>query len=1116
MNLGQVLAMMAQGQEPSRYSPPQTQSSAIPWQQIAAITPPNTEPVGFAKLPPVEVMASRLPALPEQMDPLSLYESEMYGGPLVPPQTGGMERTPGPSRSYGFAAPQPVASPLFPPLPIRGMMAQPQEVSSRIPKGMTDVPMQEPVAPEQPLAMMEQMPAEAQVAQAPAMQAPVEEPKKPVAPWKLGEPYKVATNEGEYTITGYDPKTIGKSPVRVTDPQGTVFRIEPDVDPEFYNQIVQGYNKQVEMSKPPAALGGFTSKIFVGQGDKGQWYDAKVDPATNRVIYKMGNRTAVYETPSTLKPGENFIGGTTDDDQNLVNIQQANAQILNPAIKRIQDAAQDMPRTPDKVKLRSGLSWELRPSEDIADPMPEIVFYYQDGINGPKLTLQQAEDQGLITPGTNMDLQNRKLQVDSMLAQRAKGIEAAIGSEAKTNFDREIDQIDKQNKLLAKEKASASPERVIAIEKIERKNQERKDALLQQSAVASTGAGGVTVIEGGTTEYKLPFDPNTLSGRLNMFTFEGFDTTGQIRGGTTSWSPDDYVNYIVDQAMPNIQVNPLITTSRYKAGIGALAQRVQNIQGMLNEKLGDQSREAVNDNSSIFQYRDSNGNVQEEQMSLNQALDEFQTAQTAYRNNPSQKNMDLFAKAARRLSGNMYIAGLGDEPITPSPAESILTNISSGFDMPVSISTRVPGTPVSPSGTLAVKPPPQDVVGARAPGARATTVTKVPAFPMIYVGVDPTLSPNGYAKFDASFNFFDRTAANANTYNQLSNRYQSGSASPGYVMSSIARATFSEDGNLNAQTKNALATTIDDINKEIAGDNGQDLRREFVNILYEQLDTLGGKPTGSASEMASDLEAIRALAKAGNSAGADVAVENFKNKWGRQITTNFRNNSDLFVRLQSGVGSDPGFYGSNISGRFAIESQLVGSLEDIAYLFKNSGYTGPAATRVDDRGQGNSTVVTWIPNLARNEAEQSVITLPIANTSPTRAQVKPDPRPFGQANANPLALTATTSGGQTVTIEPTTTLMLTNFSKVRNPISTLLDKLTRQTGLSAMEREAASKISTYRFNLAANSQIRRNEDEAVEITPATNEAVRKYVIGELLNYSMFPSNRVRTYSWMTR
>lgn len=1086
MTLGQALAMMAMSQQPK----PQT-TPTIPWQQVAPIPPAEDEgPIGFAKLPPVEVTASRLPALPETLDPLSLYEAEMYGAPLAQPATEGIKRTPGPDRSYGFipppTEPQPVQAASLPPLPIRGMPSKPQEFMSRPPMGMTDVPMEEPIASEQPLAMSE-----------PTMAQPVvEEPKKPVAPWKPGEPYKITTKDGEYTITGYDPRSMGKSPVRVTDAQGTAFRVEPDVDPEFYNQVSEGYKKQVELSTPPAALGGFTSKVLIGEGDKAQWYDAKVDPATNRVIYKLGNRTAVYETPRTLKLGENFIGGTTEDDQNLVNIQQAKAQALAPAIKRIQDAAQDMPSTADKVKLRSGLSWEMVPGEDPENPMPEVVFYYQDGVNGERMTLQKAEQLGLVTPGTDVDLQRRKLQVDDMLAQRARQIKEVAGTEAKTNFDRELEQIDKQNALLAQEKATASADRVRQIQKIEQANQRRRDALLQQSAVSAAGAGGTTILTGGSTEYKLPFDPDTLTGRLNMFSFEGFDTTGQIRSGATSWSQDDYMNYIVDQAMPNIQTNPLITTPRYKQGVGALAQRVKDVQDRLYEKVGDSAGEAANDDSSVFTYYDQNGNVQYEQMSLTQALDEFDAAQSAYRNNPSQKNMQIFQQKARRLSGRWDIAGLGDEPSIASPAELILKNISSGFDMPVSISTRVPGTPVSPSGTLAIKPPAQDVVGPRSGGRTTPPPTpKVDAFPLFQMGNDK----KSYMRWDAGFNPFQVMVASPEAFDFQAIRNSTGQASTS-VGQNMANSLFDEDGILSPAQQQAASKFADELNKKIAGPEGKDARRAIADSFYDSLETFGFMAQIPRANFISDLEAVY---------DGRLSMADFRNKYATDAVL-----APYFARSAAGVetlnapnGSDykgvVNVAGTGKTSKLYEQGKLA--IEQIGYLFKNSGAGGA------EHATNSGAKVKWVVNPFRPGylagSEFSVLTIPASTNVPSNALIT-DQR---QAAPNPSSPKSLPGDGL---VDISGTYAMNNIAKILgksttiSPLFDIGEKANTATGNSLTDvakNNFPSDGNLYKLN----DQVRKTSEENTQITGATNESVVKGATYTILMHSLFPEKRFR-------
>lgn len=1127
MNLGQVLAMLAQGQDPQRYTAPQTQSSIpIPWQQIAAIPPADAEPVGFAKLPPVEVTASRLPALPEQMDPLSLYETELYGAPVT--QQAPPDMLTQPTVGYGFAAPQPEPfMARMPPLPVRGArptsIPEPQvptEVMSQPPVGMADVQSTRGFAPEdfaagQNIAYMEQPTA---VEPSPA---PVEEPKQPVAPWKPGQPFKVTTKEGDYTVAGYDPRSIGKGSIKITDPQGITSRVDPDVDTEFYNQIVQGYQAQAQASAPSPEVGDFTAKVRIGEGDSAQWYNAKVDPATNRIIYKTPTgRSLVYDKPSTLVPGENFIGGTTQDDSNLLSVQRAKSQILAPQIERIQKAAQDFPRTAEKVQLRSGLKWELVPNENPENPMPEVRFYYQASETDPRLTLDQAESMGVVSKGTNAELQARKQQVDGWLAQKAKGINEAIGVQAKSSFDRDLEQIEKQEEILKNEALSLNPQtdaaRLKEIKKLQDDLQKKKDSLMTQSATARTAPGGALIVEGGTSEMKLPFNPDDFNGRLAMFSFKGIDQTGQAFGAR-QWQPDDYVNYIVDQALPNIQTSPRVTTPSYKAGIGALGQRLNDVQSKLYETLGDDADWAINDDSSVFQYWDENGQPVTDRMSLNQALTEFDQAQTAFRNNSSPQNEELFRAAARRLSGRMFIAGLGDEPITASPSESILSNISAGLQMPVSLDTRIPGTVVLPTSTTIEKAPALDI--SRPPaGPRPTVPPKpVPVFP-----INPTGAKNqfgGMEKWTRGYAPFTSLVSSPESWNFTAAVYEP-STTKNTAQTNMGYALLSDTGRLEPSEQKDVADVFDKVNEYISGPNGKPARDAIAASIRDNLIELGMTHLQSIGE-STFLKALDDIYNAPDKATADARVKTFLNTY-----ANRQDHGPKFVLTgpgQESIRAQGGLYHTNYSVPGApnretshLFEQNLATLKDLAYLMRNSGMAyrvnGVNLTKHEVK-QG--TNVTWIANpLSRTydeQAEYSVFTTPSATASP-RAPIV-----VKSAQGTIASIPALNKGNNQLPtngeLDPAATYTMQNLTRVWGGnrwtrIADVFDAVDASMGNPLVKiAEKYHKPDMYNPSFGKRPQ----DDTLTALDSDSKKSIREMTAYNALMFSQFPPVRYRPF-----
>lgn len=1129
MTLAQYLAMLeAGGAYQPTPAPPQAQTN-INWGAVAG--QPLPDPTRAYTYDPIEVTAERLPQTFEQPEMASLPFQELYGG--------GVREQPA-SQALAFA---PASAPMkLPPLPVKGA-AQPRPMANVIdirPPSMPSDAAPEPTPtymgatqPGADIAMLaDEQPA--QQALSPEEEAKRKEQERTKA-WRSGQPFDIDLPDygGKFTVTAYNvdkgSQGIAQTALKIQDAKGTQYEIPYTSETKpIFEAASSAYKTQYDQTAAATAGQEYSSTIVVG----GKQLPAKITKDQRglpTVIYRTeSGLPAAYPNFYDLREGETFIS-PVDMPGALDQAKQERQQFLRELKQSARGVSGNIQSqlTPDQIAARlipvPGPEPTAKQRES-GQFVPGVSYNFVTD-TGEIIPVEKAVELGLLQPSVKQALDQSTQERMAEISARAKARQQYQQEKPQTMAEADIERI-KTQKAQAETQLRQAKAALAADPNSKDKQDEVKQltglvgdldsnllsALAQGRSVK--GAGGVTITEGGVSKIVESLDPTSAQGALDIYsTGAAPNKAGEI------WDMRDVGREAIDNAKQNFPPTGITKDERLERGAQALNARLGEIEQVAVQKMGASAPDIL-DMPVKFVYisydENQQGIVTSTTMNLQDAITSASAASRNYQQVMTNPNatMEQRAKAKQDLqvyhqilAGRWDIQFPGDEEPTSFAAGGgleYLRNTAQYVQATSSPSARVQGTRTATPLERAIAAPPIDV--ARPPGSGRTPppVTRVPAFPMIYIGASQT-NPSGYVKFDAGFNYFDRTKVNAQTYKEMNDRFQP-SNSEGATMRNIAMAAFNEDGNPTSATKQALSKTIDDMNAEIIKDGNEAIRLDFVDIFHKQLQVLGAELGDAPSTMAGELERIRTMAKNGDHAGAQAAVESFRDKYGRQAITKFRNNGELWGRLQA-LSNNPGAWGTSTAGRWAIEAQIVGAVEDIAYLFKQSGY---GDTKVLNRGAGRSTV-TWIPNIASDRKQQSVITLPVANTDTTRASV--DPRPLAQATADPFDLSTTAQTGQTAILEPTTNRLLIKLDSVRAPMSSLLDKLTQLPSLSALVRQGESNVTGYNRNLKANNTSRPDEDEAVEVTPATQTSIKKYAVGEILLYSMMPSNRIRTYSW---
>jgi hypothetical protein len=1029
MDIGQALAMMQYANQMQDYASQQRKQPNVDWSQIATQFTPQAEEQAYT-LSPAAAQASTAPTLPYGAMPTyaapevvaevpratmgympqeaSPAFAELYGAPPTPdtqqmfaynPQA--MAGVSGGMPSFEQPVPQQAQVFKMPPIPIRGAMQQPVEepmaFSPRPPQGMTDAApfMTMPVMPGQELAMAEQP---AKVEETPEQQQK-RLAEEQVKAWRPGNAFEININNTPFVVEQYGSQPgldNNNNPQDIAirnSKTGRVINISQE-NSEVYNKIIQEYNKRIEQAAPTEEMRDYGHGVNID----GQWLPAKfvTDPNSGikRLIYKdpeIGD--AVYQNLSELEYDPNnpdksnyrppaVTGG--DPMAELRQAQKSRANWMQPKIQSLSSLSSNVQTKAPIAEVKQNIvMMSAEPLKKGEESLPAINWGYktEDGI----ISLEQAQKQGIVPPGTLQAVQQSEQQLKSSARSQALAMSQYQQVEPEGIRDVELRNIgeslqDIQDELNSTGRYAGNPapsaDRITVLDTQKTTLESRRDALRTATSAATTGPSGTTIVSTGETKRAFSLNPDSEQGALAML----FGAGGKDEV-TVQPTMKDYASLIVDQASSNFtQPVRLNVSPEYKSGIGALSSRLMQIEMDAYDEFGDNAYRVMNMPAKFTYYDYGSGAVQSFDGTLSKAIDTFTAADAAYRTNPNDATKAAFIEAARPFSGTIEIDGLGSY----NPSRSEVTSLSDAAGMlqanPVA-DLSTPGRTVAVSTEAEIKGAPVDVLGA-ARGSGKTTPPPTPAYPYYYLGPVPAPAKQ-YVKYDAGFNFYDKLGdASILTY-QMELRTPSTTLKT--TQDQLGRSVLSDDGTLDATEQAKFSNAVSNFNTKVIADDidGKKARSAFAEILYKGLQSVGfGFQSNGFSGFEAQLEGIyRAVRGGATPAAVDRMIQDFMN-------SNLDNtNRAQFLRsamaqslLQSpSTKNQPNYIGSDLitstsSEKLELFNQIMDSLHDAATLFAEAGRNRSLFTN------GSGYQITWFADPFSRNADntQSIITIPTA------------------------------------------------------------------------------------------------------------------------------------------
>lgn len=1138
MNLGQVLAMLAQGQDPQRYTAPQTQSSIpIPWQQIAAIPPADAEPVGFAKLPPVEVTASRLPALPEQMDPLSLYEAELYGGPVTQQESVGTAQTPMPMANYEFAPMQQPAMAKLPPLPIQGYTpVQQPEITTRAPRALTDVPQEEPMAMAmgQDIAMLSPM-AQPQMPAAPtAEDAKAEEERKKQEAAKLWRPtddFTVTYKNKTYTVPGGTFKSGQQATIML--PSGRAANLQQADNPELYDAINTEFQNRIQAAQPSPDNQGFTSQVLIDD----EWLPAKVDTATNRVTYKdtEGNVFG-YPTPLDLTPDENYRGPALPDrdpNADLTALQTSIRQFTSPYRQKLTQTAQPFRRisAASETMQRIKPVWGREKAEEYS-VFPKLSWEYEYAEGGQRYTipLEEAVQRNLVGENVLRSLNQAADREIRTVEESAAQFGRMMGTKAPTMREQDLQIIEAAIADNAQKQQAATTAKELAnLKKDEAALQDKRDNIMSRLST-SVQAGGVTITEAPQAERGTSLDPtkplDALAIARGGATIE--PNTGAVRRPTL----ENFAESIKDVAMPKFEQAEISPNIGYTSSINAVNARLGQIESDASEsdKYGSNPSQIL-DVPSQFRFVDWRAGQSQDTpeadkivkvMTLRQALDDYYAASEALRDATAKAGTepgsqeDLKAariaryEAALPFSGTVTIPELGTYPLHKGiSSESIFATAGP------TVSLRTPEVQVVNPAVVESRPAPADTTAPRSGTKPPPTAPQTSWFPGWNKGASAKGMPEK-VKVNSSFKLADMIDLTNGPVFQFTVDKYSPMKSNITVASDMGRALGRDDGTLDTQGTKAVSNTIKAINDFMVTPNSPEAQRArdtYATIAYHALNSVAGSDsTGSGliSQTATGFVGkLNDIYNAKDEQTANKLIDKLLADCGLSDIRRYAN-TETAVKLDATDRTIPGNkYSEN--GVPVLYNQLRAYVYDLGTLFKNAGLYKSSSTPGTPRSWQGSKVtptITWFADwttpAGRAGDVQSALTVPSASLNTGMAPVTSKTEAEGKnALNNPLDPTISRViglGGSSILLE----------SENLNEI------LTKSNVLTPFINQAESGWKTnvggpYGGNAYRNATDWRKEDEDSNTVfdNASKQSVTKVFTGGNILYNLFPAMRLR-------
>jgi hypothetical protein len=1031
MDIGQALAMMQYANQMQDYASQQRKQPNVDWSQIATQFTPQAEQQAYT-LSPAAAQASIGPALPYGYMPTyaapeviaevpratmgympqeaSPLFADLYGAPPTPdaqqmfaynPQdltgvTGGMpsfEPTPQTQQAQVFK---------MPPIPIRGAMQQPAEepmtFSSRPPQGMTDAApfMTMPVQPGQALAMAEQ-PVETPIK---AEETPEQQQKRleeeQAQQFSAGQQFEVMLNNKPYTVLpGFTNQPNQK--IRIQDAEGNISAV-PIGNEKLYKQVQNEYQRRIQMAMPKEA--GYDSKIKIG----GQFLPATIrtdQDNVTRVYYKDPNLGEELEYDDVFGLNENNFKGPVDSPNPMMRLSQAQQErrdFINPVLTKLSSVVSPVKATASTPEISANLFAEEFKDEQ-GRILPRIIWSYRDPQTNTKYTAEEAEKLGILPKDTVKRLRQEEDTYYSDLLQKAQ---AEADYQAKSpetmlqvNLQRNKQQTDNLNAMLAAENAKPSPDP----KEIKRLNDaldvKSKELIeLNKQGQFVSGPAGITAMQAGGTVRAFSLDPLSKQGMLAI----AGGATSEVTPGRDVTSEQLTMDKIAERVkapvMGRTVAKPMVVAQKYNAAIGSLSNRLRLIgEDAVNYAIDNPGVDpnSILDEPVKFTYSTIDGSNQYTvDMTLRDAIDKYTQADETFRNDPTEQNKNALINAAMPFSGSIYVPSLDKEyPVSRTSAERSLANVGYLLQAPAEQNLAIAGRDVYRGSSADIKPDQQQMTQ-RSPGSTSPTVNRQTVYPVYNTGKDK------FEPASIGYNLFvDVIPRDGDTYDFYASEFVPKNASSA-IRTQLGRTVLNDGGIPNPTEEKQFETIIQNINKDISGDNGAPARIELMTALGDGINSLGiplAKNASNAGGMfAQRMEGLRDWAKKhpNDIAGAKAEVE----KVVRDLIANASSQNafaNSHIAKQTAKYSTKSEYtgqflapGAKPEGQLEVFDQAVDAVANAAWLSIGSGWN------YSEMKVGSGATVQWMYNPFYNGGQynQSVISIPSSLTNPQTAQVQ--------------------------------------------------------------------------------------------------------------------------------
>lgn len=1104
---------------------PQYEEPVGPPDQYVVESPIAGEPLPPEAPPPVPFDYGAVvsePATPQisPADQFAAYQQRTgamdYGGAFsdfFEPQTGYVARPA--SQPAAFAQyPFPSEDVARTPLPVPGAPRPSNVVDLGIPRGQTDVPMEEPVPTGVNIAMLEK---------------PAEE--KPS--WSPGDSFDVKLKLGGKQYDAVVPKYIpGRKPkpinVTVTTAEGKQrpITIDPNIpeQQESYQAIVDAYNKKL-----PKVDMEFNSRIKVDD----QWFDAKVDPKTNRIVYRDPEMGVLPYTGDISTLTEKDFLGPMDQlgrrDQTILSkVQEGRRNWLTPVIESLDAPLTGLRGGDTKAQMRNRLVGRIVPSEGgDQGPVGGVEWWYRtdEGL----IPVREAAESGLVTGDIPSRLQEESAVVVERMNSLAKGAQSLQKAEPEDLNARDLGMAQKAKAYWEGEARTRQGREQAEAQAKVNEMQERIDEIMSRTGGTINMGSGINVVRGpgSTTAYSL--DPTDISGAIALFSGAPSYVNPQVSPTPTKiLTQDEISGTIVDAALGKTQkpVNVTFSSKLEEAINQGLKPVLRRIQDTINQLVKDNPdltvEELMLDDSTQWYASDTYGRVnpQPVRMSVQEVLDNYKSAMTALLDVANTNDIQNLGKAINMLNqaGSIFTTAIKlpgmDEWITPTKDEMAikrLNNVGPEIAAANAIELPVVAEPLATFPTRVIAPEEQEAMQKPRESARnKPPVSLAFAYPA-FIGPDGKLH-----KYSGSFSLYSTFSKDESGYKEAGNLFQTDNAQK--TAADWLNRVFFDDGggetldNRQGQ-KDAVTKSVQDFNKNIIGDSGWNARRAFGMTLADLTQKAGLQLIEGDDGAAAILENIRTFALPSNGKTDDQINAEIDKAMNRLFPSDSRMQQRMrstTAGVQSTDMANPGFgyhagnYKGNLPGS---DSRLY---DNIKQQWRDALYLYAAAGRGKTSYQSKYNTVSWLVDPTNTTRQVSMLTMP-TSTSNTNANVIPyKAASAAPSNAANLPDLKNNDG------DPAFAQILMNIPTLLGPVQgDVLNLLKSSSGpvvnaaKRAFEVKADYDPGTGGRNLTNVGTARPDEDKAVRWDNTSADQVLRYYGETMLLTNIFSKERNR-------